>query len=80
MESLLIHNREKARSRGNYKLSDEIRDKLDAMHTFVFDTKEGQEIYFEVSGTREALIKKINNEKRAEKEFDAWLYSINKNK
>ncbi len=76
MESFLIYKREKARKNGNYKLSDEIRGQLDAIHTFVFDTKDGQEVYFELGGTREDLIKKINRGKRAEKLFEAWLFSM----
>jgi len=80
MESLLIYQREQARLHKNFKLSDEIRDKLDSMNTFVFDTKDGQEVYFETKGTRLDLVKKINDDKRADKIFDAWLFSMNSKK
>ena len=43
--SELIHVREVARADRDWKLSDEIRDYLDTKHTFIFDTKDGQNIY-----------------------------------
>jgi len=79
-ESFLINKRESARTNKNFKLSDEIRNELEKRNTFVFDTANGQEVYFELGGTREDLINKINRNKRAEKLFDAWLFSMNSKK
>lgn len=76
-DSELIEIREEARKNKEWKLSDEIRDYLDTKEIFVFDTKDGQVIYYELEGmTRSKLIDKINKDKRAEKIFDAWLYSM----
>ena len=75
--SELIEIREEARANKDWKLSDEIRDYLDTKQSFVFDTKDGQVVYHELKGmTRSKLIDKINKDKRAEKMFDAWLYSM----
>lgn len=63
-ESHLVYLREQARLNKDWSLSDNIRDKLEGMNTFVFDTKEGQEVYYEVKGTREDLINKLNNNKK----------------
>lgn len=76
---LLIEQRAIARENKDFSLSDNIRDELDSQNVFVFDTKDGQEVYFELKGmTRGKLIEKINNDKRADKIFDAWLYSVKK--
>jgi hypothetical protein len=75
--SELIEIREIARINKDFKLSDEIRNYLDTKESFIFDTKDGQIIYHELKGmTRSKLIDKINNDKRANKIFDSWLYSI----
>jgi len=75
--SELIEIREEARANKDWKLSDEIRDYLDTKQSFVFDTKDGQAVYHELKEmTRIKLIDKINKDKRAEKIFDAWLYSM----
>ena len=77
--SELIEIRRKARLNNNYALSDDIRDYLDTKQSFIFDTKEGQIVHHELEGmTRGKLIEKINREKRANKIFDSWIYSINK--
>ena len=79
--SELIHIREKARENKNYNLCDEIRDYLDTKQCFIFDTKDGQLVYHYPKGmTRDKLIKNINRDKRGEKLFDAWLYSIKQSK
>jgi len=80
---MMVHEmldlRKKARENKDYKMSDIFRDLLDKRFVFVFDTQNGQEVYFELKGmTRDKLIEKINKEKRAEKLFDAWLYSQKK--
>jgi hypothetical protein len=73
----LIEQRAFARSQGLYETADKIRDQLDSMNTFVFDTPDGQEVYFELPGTtREDVVKKIQDDARAEKQFDAWLFSM----
>ena len=75
----LIDDREYYRSKGNYGKSDEIRDYLDTKNVFIFDTKDGQEVYhIPYNTTREDLVIKINNDKRADKLFDAWLFSVKK--
>ena len=71
----LISIREKAREEKDWKLCDEIRDYLDTKSIFINDTPDGQEVYFEVKGTREDLVNKININRIAESRFDAWLYS-----
>jgi len=77
--SELVEIRKDARLNNDYSLSDKIRDYLDTKQTFIFDTKEGQVVYHELKGmTRSKIIHKINKDKRAEKMFDAWLYSMRK--
>lgn len=75
----LIDRRAEARKNNNWQLADEIRNYLDSKSVFILDTPNGQEVYFELSGTtREQFVDKINKNNRAEKLFDAWLYSIQK--
>ncbi|WP_242202069.1 hypothetical protein [Aestuariivivens insulae] len=74
----LIALREEARQSKNYKLSDDIRDFLDSKHIFVFDTPNQQVVYHRTTGSREDLINELKKEQRAQKLFDAWLYSVNK--
>ena len=71
----LIDWRQQVREAKDYALSDEIRDKLDAVHVFVYDTKEGQVVYHELGGTRKDLEDKLNREAKGEKIFNAWLFS-----
>lgn len=76
----LISIREEVRKLKNWKLSDKIRDYLDSKSVFIFDTLEGQEVYYYPSNlniTRDILIKRIQDKQRAEKTFNAWLYSMN---
>lgn len=77
MESELIYLREIARANKDWKESDRIRDILDKKHTFVFDTKDGQVVYYMTKGTRQDVIDEINSDIRANALFDAWLFSMN---
>lgn len=75
----LIKLRAEARANKNWQLSDDIRNFLDAKQVFIFDTANGQEIYCQLPNTtRDQLVAKININNRAEKLFDAWLYSTQK--
>ena len=77
----IIDKRKFARENKNWKMSDIFRELLDKRFVFVFDTPNGQEVYFELEGmTREKLIDKINKNRRAEAMFDAWLFSMNSSK
>jgi hypothetical protein len=83
----LIYEREQARRNKNWQLSDEIRDYLESQLVFVFDTKEGQEVYHlnekyftkkpKEMSHRKYLEEKIKEDIRAEKNFEAWLFSMN---
>ena len=73
----LITLREEARNERNWSLSDDIRDYLDTKSVFVFDTPNGQIVYHKKESTRSDLIKEIKVEQRAQKLFDAWLFSMN---
>lgn len=77
MESELVYKRELARANKDFELSDKIRDELDLKGVIVFDTPNGQEVYYTIDKTREQVIEQINTDKRANKRFDAWLYSMN---
>ena len=73
----IIEEREKARQEKNWKLSDEIRDYLDSINIFIFDTPKGQEVYYPASPTTRANIEaKIKADIRYNALFDAWLFSI----
>jgi len=72
----LVDLRREAREQKNWKLSDKIRDYLDTKHSFVFDTKDGQVVYHRTNGTRTDLINQLKEDARADKTFDAWLYSL----
>ena len=76
MESELVYLRELARNNKDYKESDRIRDELDSKGVIIFDTANGQEVYYTIDKTREQVIEQINIEKRAEARFEAWLYSM----
>jgi len=73
----LIDIREEARAEKNWELSDKIREYLDSKSTFIFDTKEGQEVYHTNTMSRNELIKRIQKNKNAEKLFNSWLFSVN---
>jgi len=73
----LIDLRKELRELGNYVLCDRIRNYLDTKNVFVFDTKEGQEVYFEVKPTtRKQIEDRIKSESKANRVFDAWLFTI----
>jgi hypothetical protein len=72
----LVDLRNEARAKKNWKLSDEIRDYLDTKQTFIFDTIDGQVVYHGKENTRQKLIEQLKKETRAEKMFDAWLFSV----
>jgi len=76
MESELVYNRQLARDNKDYKESDRLRDLLDSKGVIIFDTPEGQEVYYTVNKTREQIIKQIQEDKKANAIFDAWLYSM----
>ena len=72
----LIVLREEARQLKNWKLADDIRAYLDTKHIFVFDKKDEQVVYHRTEGSRQDLINSLKKECRAERIFDAWLFSI----
>ena len=74
----LVDSRKEARIKRNWSLSDRIRNYLDTKHVFVFDTEYGQVVYHRAGLTRPDLIDKIKKEDRAEKLFDAWLFSMSR--
>lgn len=71
-----IELREIARKEQKWLLCDEIRNYLDKQHIFIFDTKDGQEVYYRTKGTRAELETEIKRDIQANKNFDSWLYSI----
>ena len=71
----LVHLRKEARLNKDFKLSDQIRDILDTKFVFIFDHKEGQEVFFRKKGTRAELIKEIQKDRDADKLFRSWLFS-----
>lgn len=89
----LIDLREELKLQKNYKEADSIRDYLDSKYVFIFDSKNGQEVYhltekfFKFKNKFEETAKMSNRkyvehhltqEKRAEKILDAWTYSNTK--
>ena len=71
----LIALRAEARSAKNWQLADDIRDYLDSKHIFVFDRADEQVVYHRTQGSRQDLIDQIKKENRADKLFEAWLFS-----
>lgn len=86
----LIDIRKNARENKDWSLSDEIRNYLDAKLVFIFDAKWGPEVWYLTIGffnnknkrietqamsNRQYVEYKIQKDIRAEKNFDAWLYS-----
>lgn len=91
----LIDIREDARANKDWKLSDEIRNNLDTKLVFVFDTKDGQEVwylpehYFRnkdkkietiAMSERQYVEYRIREDARREKEFESWLFSTKSGK
>jgi len=75
-DSYLIAIREDYRKSKSWEYCDFIREYLDTKHIFIVDTPKGQVVYFETGGTRQDVINKINQHKKAESDFNAWLFSI----
>jgi len=73
----LIDIREDARQKRDWALSDKIRSYLDGKHVFIFDTEEGQIVYHRKKENRIGLTNKLKEELKAEKLFNAWLFSMN---
>lgn len=89
---LLIEARAEARKNKEFTTCDIIRNHLDEKLIFIFDTKDRQEIYYltegyfnkndynsEAMSKRQYVEKRIQRDIRANKNFDAWLFSM-KNK
>jgi hypothetical protein len=72
----LIYDREQSRLNKNWKESDRLRDLLDSLFVFVFDTKEGQEVYHRTKGDRDSIKKEIAEDIRADKNFEAYLFTV----
>lgn len=82
----LIDIREECRKNKDFKISDDIRDYLDHQLLFVFDSKDGPDIYSlyesyfkrkpENMSNRQYVEKRIKDDIRAEQQCDAWIYSI----
>ncbi len=89
----LIEDRKNARDNKDWKLSDEIRNYLDSKLVFIFDTKDGQEVYYLnenyfknknrkietiAMSRRQFLEYQIKQDINSNNNFDAWLFSIKK--
>lgn len=73
---LTIHNRSQLRESGNYNAADELRNILTQESVFIIDTKQGQEVYHEKKGTTiKQFEDKIKMDARANKNFEAWLFT-----
>lgn len=73
----LIDIRRKARESKMWDISDKIRSYLDSKSVIIMDTKGGQVVYHQKKGTtRQDLIDKLERDRRAEAQHEAWLYSM----
>ena len=73
----LIDIRKKAREAKMWEASDKIRAYLDSKSVIIMDTKSGQIVYHEKKGTtRQDLIDKLESNRRAEAQHEAWLYTM----
>jgi cysteinyl-tRNA synthetase len=73
----LVDVRRKARDAKMWDASDRIRSYLDSKSVIIMDTKNGQVVYYEKKGTtRQELIDKLEDERRAESNHEAWLYTM----
>jgi len=73
----LIDIRRKAREAKMWEASDKIRAYLDSKSVIIMDTKSGQIVYHEKKGTtRQDLIDKLESNRRAEAQHEAWLYTM----
>jgi len=84
----LIQLREYARKDKDWELSDKIRDFLDGERVFIFDTVNGQEVYYlefdffthkpDDISPRQYVESRLKRDIKEEANFDAWLYSLRK--
>ena len=72
----LVDIRRKARDTKNWELADRLRDYLDSKSVIIMDSKEGQVVYYELKGGRSDLIKRLEDDKRAIANHEAWVYSM----
>lgn len=87
----LIATREISRADKDWKKCDDIRNYLDTKLVFIFDTKQGQEIYYLTEGYfknkhknertknlnhRQYVEYRIKQDLNAYKVFDAWVFSM----
>lgn len=83
----LIELRKLSRANRDYSKSDEIRNYLDSKYVFVYDTKDGQEVYHlnkdyfkrkkEDMTNRQFFEIKNRTNINANSNFDAWLHTQN---
>lgn len=88
----LIDIRQKLRDNKQWEYCDQIRNYLDEKLIFVFDNKDSQDVYYLTENyfrfqaqnpltnqlsKRKYVEYKIKQDIQAEKNFEAWLYSIN---
>lgn len=81
-----IYIREKARDSKDFKACDDIRNELDKHLVFIFDTPNGQQIYYltdsyfkrkpENVTHRQYLESRIKADIRADKLLEAWIASV----
>lgn len=85
----MIDQRKYARENKNYKVSDELRNILDADLVFTFDHKDGtQEVHYltekyfkhmhktNCRTKREYVEYRIRQDREAESRLNAWLYTV----
>jgi hypothetical protein len=73
-----IYEREQARIAKDWKRSDELREALADRGVFVVDTKDGQEVTHTPGWSRERWAKQVEQDRRANAAFDAWLYTMSR--
>ena len=91
----LISMRIVARQNKDWQLADELRNYMDNKLVFIFDVKDGQDVYWLnhayflskdkfletlAMNNRQYVEYRIKRDIRAENNFDAWLYSMNNSK
>jgi hypothetical protein len=82
----IIYKRQEARNNKNYQLADEYRIILENNNIFINDLKDSQEVFYCSNNffkykpnnmtNKEYFIFKQNEEKKAEKTFNAWLFTM----
>ncbi len=82
----IIHQRSQEKIIKNWEKCDEYRDYLDGHLIFIFDTNKGQDVYYMVEDSfknninmskRKYVEYLIKRDIKANKNFDAWLFTIN---